>query len=775
MTEENLNNTVSGKEQVQFAKLDSYSYSLISNENLDNVVFFSENEGEIWNNGQIYTSYVKTKAAIDTLNAGYAYLSDAYVSTLNAYSYFENAYASLENSIDSAVQGRLRLAKSASRMVKLTFKNSMNEDIVLGYFTDEINDSANIQINGGSFGDPSAAPVGMISLDSYGNLTGAYADVSNYMKSYILGVNGDKVSPAAENFADLDAAYFPGSYRIEGSNVNGYFGSVVSGTDTSGNSYNTYECQFGNLLVVSGYTGNSASSWEEYSGADTVAQIGFDSKESKAYVRCGNVLADGGSWDNWAEIVTSSNYKDIVKELDLKPLSIVSSENEVKSFDGKDEVFADSVRFSYAAYTLLDAKSLNTNSPVKSYLSFSTASYTGDCLTANMFVMVGTTCMSYPLYALTVGKAVNDVDGKTIKGNYVRKFYGLPVDTDINNYYESGFYRLNITNGNGFPGYSYGQVISCYGGGDSYAQIGFDTSNDVAYFRTCRVDPVNNWSDWHMFLTNDNYSSYALGKDDLSAGTKGYLNIYTGPDADSTVKYNGTADEEIKNIYSSSYSAYLLNSEAFSEKNTYIPIYLDENGYPNKIKSGDSYVDLYVAKACYTKINPFELADGSGLYGENATDSETAETSNYYLCGVSLDDNVSDLGNVFAKSYAAFFKNDSDTYSPIGPYLNANTIYFSSDRSLKENIRPLTDEEVENAWNSEADLINKFRFKNIKKDSIGFIAQDIKAYFPEAVSYSKATNTYSVDYNAALSGMIGVLVNKVKQLEKRIEELEKNA
>jgi len=61
-----------------------------------------------------------------------------------------------------------------------------------------------------------------------------------------------------------------------------------------------------------------------------------------------------------------------------------------------------------------------------------------------------------------------------------------------------------------------------------------------------------------------------------------------------------------------------------------------------------------------------------------------------------------------------------------------------------------------------------FRWKNTKEDAIGVIAQDIEEVFPELVRNNDHIKT--VNYN----GLIGVLIEAIKEQQRQIEELKKD-
>jgi hypothetical protein len=102
------------------------------------------------------------------------------------------------------------------------------------------------------------------------------------------------------------------------------------------------------------------------------------------------------------------------------------------------------------------------------------------------------------------------------------------------------------------------------------------------------------------------------------------------------------------------------------------------------------------------------------------------------------------------------------TFNPSTGTLTATDINSTSDINLKENIRP-----IENPLNKVLQLNGvEFDWKDNQQSSIGVIAQELEKVFPSLV---KTAENKSVNYN----GLIGVLVEAVKEQQKQIEELKK--
>jgi len=102
----------------------------------------------------------------------------------------------------------------------------------------------------------------------------------------------------------------------------------------------------------------------------------------------------------------------------------------------------------------------------------------------------------------------------------------------------------------------------------------------------------------------------------------------------------------------------------------------------------------------------------------------------------------------------------------VGQKVYANGVDLTSDYRIKSNIIALCDTSFS------VDNLNPVFYynKNGKKEDIGFIAHELQEYFPFLVNGEKDGEKYqSVNYN----GLIGVMVNEIQILKKRIEQLEK--
>jgi photosystem II stability/assembly factor-like uncharacterized protein len=141
--------------------------------------------------------------------------------------------------------------------------------------------------------------------------------------------------------------------------------------------------------------------------------------------------------------------------------------------------------------------------------------------------------------------------------------------------------------------------------------------------------------------------------------------------------------------------------------------------------------------------------------------------------GLFLQEAINCYSNLLVDGDASFnsklFVNDDVSFNNnlyVGNIVYVNGSEFTSDYRIKSNIIALCDTSFS------IDNLNPVFYynKNGKKEDIGFIAHELQEYFPFLVSGEKDGEKYqSVNYN----GLIGVIVNEIQILKKRIEQLEK--
>jgi hypothetical protein len=120
-------------------------------------------------------------------------------------------------------------------------------------------------------------------------------------------------------------------------------------------------------------------------------------------------------------------------------------------------------------------------------------------------------------------------------------------------------------------------------------------------------------------------------------------------------------------------------------------------------------------------------------------------------------------------------------YQIRGQYHYATSTLLTSDFRLKENFRTIDEplkkimqlngkkydfiKEKSDSTGSEQEKAHKIM---LKKDRLGFIAQEVEGIIPEAVVYEKEDDAYYIDYNA----LIPLIVEAMKEQQAKIEALE---
>ena len=162
----------------------------------------------------------------------------------------------------------------------------------------------------------------------------------------------------------------------------------------------------------------------------------------------------------------------------------------------------------------------------------------------------------------------------------------------------------------------------------------------------------------------------------------------------------------------------------------------------------------------------------SGALSGNATSatSATTATTATNATNITLADESSDTTcfPVFATDATGNQapKTDSSalTYDASTGTLAATNVNSTSDANLKENVETIV---------GSIDILKdingvKFVWKELGTPSVGVIAQDVEKVLPELVSQRSDNGTKSVNYN----GLVGVLIEAVKELSARVESLE---
>ena len=148
------------------------------------------------------------------------------------------------------------------------------------------------------------------------------------------------------------------------------------------------------------------------------------------------------------------------------------------------------------------------------------------------------------------------------------------------------------------------------------------------------------------------------------------------------------------------------------------------------------------------------FGNGSGLTGAGSTVfNDTSTDEEYYLLFTDIT-----TGNITSSGIST----SKLTYNPSTGTLTAVDVNSTSDVTLKENIKT-----IENSLNTLTQLRGvSFDWKETGKSSYGVIAQELEEILPELVH---GDNPRTVNYN----GLIGVLIEAVKELSEEVKELKR--
>lgn len=390
---------------------------------------------------------------------------------------------------------------------------------------------------------------------------------------------------------------------------------------------------------------------------------------------------------------------------------------------------------------------------------------------------------------------------KTITaGNYSTASYGT---ADLNTALTTGFHRVDVSTANN-PGFDYGQLIVAQNA-DTVLQIGGDYTSTNLFFRSGNPPPVGtgSWGAWRTIWHNGNLTpgNYALlsgaafgggisfgsvvasSSTDFSkhialygssygfcitgntlnlvAGNTVYAFTNTGLTAPGTLTVNCTGNADTFTVLTPGNTA--AGSSVTITSPGSIPGIVGNNGgsYRSDIKFGSGQIT-------------FAVSGGSGGVGDNFTFTSAGNftaagtvTGNRivlgYDSGVANSINTTDWlrssGNVgwYSASYGGGVYMIDGTYVRAynGKAFAASDFVVTSDKNQKKHIRDLE---------YRGRLIPRsFTMRETNKGSFGFVAQEVRKLYPEAVSdWNTAGEKYlSVSYNL-LTAVIAHQVNTVE-------------
>ena len=100
--------------------------------------------------------------------------------------------------------------------------------------------------------------------------------------------------------------------------------------------------------------------------------------------------------------------------------------------------------------------------------------------------------------------------------------------------------------------------------------------------------------------------------------------------------------------------------------------------------------------------------------------------------------------------------------------VKATAFYYSSDQSLKTNIKPF-DKSLQKILNLEPVY---FDYKENNQHSFGFIAQDVEKQFPELVTTDSLTGLKSLDYSRLTAPLVGAIKEQQEQINSLTQKIE---
>jgi hypothetical protein len=180
--------------------------------------------------------------------------------------------------------------------------------------------------------------------------------------------------------------------------------------------------------------------------------------------------------------------------------------------------------------------------------------------------------------------------------------------------------------------------------------------------------------------------------------------------------------------------------------------------FENKTVSTD-FLQSYTADGTITVNSPVIFA--AGTTGINLT------ANNYFSTGSVVVNNVYASTSVYA-NYGDFDRTSTgqlyvSSYGIFGSTVTALDFLQPSDRRKKINVAPL-----QGAYSTLEELQGvSFEWKDTFRKDVGFLAQDVEAVIPGAVTVDG-----NGDYHMSYQKMIPYLVESVKELGERVSTLE---
>lgn len=238
------------------------------------------------------------------------------------------------------------------------------------------------------------------------------------------------------------------------------------------------------------------------------------------------------------------------------------------------------------------------------------------------------------------------------------------------------------------------------------------------------LSTVNNDSNVHLAWLNSNAIN------DTENTKKLIQTLWNSSIAVGSTTVKNYVDTSINTAYST------LRSEINSSINAAVG---NLNGYNTVV----DYVNASI-NAAYFNYKVWKDSDTTNLYYLMATDVHTTN-------GIVKN-------NIYVPESKLWYFQSGNLYG--------GNIYSTSDERLKHDITVVDNEKIDYAIKPKS-----FKWNQTNEQSYGFIAQEVEQDYPELVE-TDTDGFKKVNYNAALSLLVGKLINKIEKLEERIAELE---
>ena len=177
-----------------------------------------------------------------------------------------------------------------------------------------------------------------------------------------------------------------------------------------------------------------------------------------------------------------------------------------------------------------------------------------------------------------------------------------------------------------------------------------------------------------------------------------------------------------------------------------------------KLDSGADFSSPNISLAADTGAATFSYA---GAFNTGSDNGHGVKLSTAANAGTVLVQCTS-AASQYTEQFAGYWGDDKNSYILANGTISCSSLTETSDIALKTDIKPIT-----NGLDKIKQITGyKYKFKNDGRDSMGVTAQDVEKVFPELVHGEDGSK--SLQY----SGLIGALIESVKELSNKVAALE---